>query len=111
MEIEPKNMKNLVISAFVLSILAIIFSIGCMWVCYDGTTIIEHKEFDGLHPGLRKLYKRIVLGSDGVKPYIERINDKYEKAIDAAGGEHKFNDAMVDSVKKYMDNHPFIKIN
>lgn len=108
MDLEPKTLKKLVITTFVLSVFAIVFSIACMWVCYDGTTIIDHKEFDGLHPGIRKLYKRIALHSDGIKPYIDKINNKYEKAVDSAGGERKFNDSMVDSVKKYMDTHPLI---
>lgn len=111
MNLEPKTLKNLVIITFVLSIFAIIFSMWSMSMCYDGTTIIDHKEFDSLHPGIKKLYKRIVLNSNGIKPYIDKINNKYEKAVESAGGEREFNDSAVESIKKYVDTNPFFKLN
>jgi hypothetical protein len=110
MELEPKTLKTLVIISFVLSVFAIIFSMISLWMDYDGSTILDHKEFNGLHHGIKKLYRKVMLSKDGVlKPYIEVINTNYEKAIDQNGGEEKFNDEFTAAIKKYMDTHPIVK--
>lgn len=107
MELSDKNLKTLVIIAFVLSVFAILFGMASLWMAYDGSSVIDHKEFDNLHPGIKKLYRKIILGNDGIaQPYIEQVNKNYEKAIEETGGQNKFNETFATEVKKYMDSHP-----
>jgi hypothetical protein len=75
-ELDGKTLKTLVITTFILSVFAILFSIASLMIGYNSTSIIEHTEFDDLEPGIKRLYRDAAI-EDGFKPYIHKINDKY----------------------------------
>jgi hypothetical protein len=107
-ELDSKTLKTLVITTFILSVFAILFSIASLMIGYNGSSIIEHTEFDDLEPGIKRLYRDAALGDDGFKPYIHKINDKYRKAADAAGGEDKLNEVMIASIRNHKSNNTLI---
>jgi hypothetical protein len=91
MEIEPKTLKNLTIASFVLSVIAILFIIILLFIAYCRNSIVDLQEFRHLHPDLKNLYRDIALGPNGFRHYTDQINDRYEKEVDAAGGEDDYN--------------------
>jgi hypothetical protein len=106
-ELDSKTLKTLVITTFILSVFAILFSIASLMIGYNGCSIIEHTEFDELEPGIKRLYRDAIV-EDGFKPYIHKINDKYRKGVEAAGGEDKFNERMIASIRNHKSNNTLI---
>jgi hypothetical protein len=106
-QVNDKSLKTLLITTFILSVFAILFSIASLMIGYNGCSIIEHTEFDELEPGIKRLYRDAIV-EDGFKPYIHKINDKYKKGVEEAGGEDNFNERMISTIKNHKNNNTLI---
>ena len=108
MELDPKTLKNLTIVSFVLSILAIIFSMVFLFMAYCRNTIVDLQEFRYLHPDLKSMYRDIALGPNGFRHYTDQINAKYEKEVDVAGGEDDYNSKARSLLKEKVRSNSLI---